>query len=499
MKKNDILKKYHKQVRVATVKMLNRLLRGDTNFATLLAPMQSGKTEYIACFFELVRIIYPQALGLYVTSHNHLEFVQQNWDRLEHLEPQDLYCLTLRERKLSLIKNRPLSTFTNQPVFTLYDESHFGDGAKQTIHQWLIANRLYPAKQIFFVGISATPFSSYSIGTQNDTLINFERKDMPSYKSVSFMLRRGLISEATPLILESESEGPCLDEENEAFKCLKKHVRKNSGGYAIIRTRKAEEAFFLESEFYKRFPKHKIFVKHWNMGSQIENPKEYFSNFKPGIFIIVLVQQKARLGSTIPTDYIRFVHEYSPKGTVATISQSLMGRCCGHGKLKHPVQVFTHLRQAEAYSLFECGKYAEFADFIKKYRLKPSQRSRVSEETLEAINGDFKIAPRANKKEIISLVRDRILKEQGSVEQFRPIVRSWSTNKKDRPDYEQIIAEGKNPALNKESGSHGFVSIFYDNRERKNRVYFSYKTDVVLRQRTVVGSDDSFFSDKSNF
>jgi hypothetical protein len=151
--------RYHVQVRKAAAVMLE-LIAKELNLCVLAAAMQSGKTEFIACLHELLKKMFPRCLSLYVTAHNHLDFVSQNFCRLEHLKSQDLYCLTLRERRKSLIGKKRLGAFTNDPVFVFYDESHFGDAVEQTIYNWLKENDLYPSRRVALVGISATPFSS---------------------------------------------------------------------------------------------------------------------------------------------------------------------------------------------------------------------------------------------------------------------------------------------------------------------------------------------------
>ena len=214
---------------------------------------------------------------------------------------------------------------------------------------------------------------------------------------------------------------------------------------------------------------------------------------------MVFVQQKARLGSTIPTDHIKLVYEYSPNGSVATISQSLLGRCCGHNKLKHKLKIFTHLKQAEAYSLFEQGRYTDFAEFIDAHGLKASQRSVVNDEELEVVEGQIKVAKNASRNQIIDMVRSEIEEKHGSIKKFRPILRAWSRNEKEREFYKACIREGKNPAYGKESDEVGYVSIFHDDRKGSNEIYYSYRTDVVLMQKTVVGSAGSLFSNPENF
>ena len=102
-----------------------------------MAAMQSGKTAFIEHMWAELKKSFPEAIGLYVVSHNHKDFISQNFQRLEHLQALDFHCLTLKERRLGKIKKRPLKSYTNQPVFIFFDESHFGDRVSQTIDNWL--------------------------------------------------------------------------------------------------------------------------------------------------------------------------------------------------------------------------------------------------------------------------------------------------------------------------------------------------------------------------
>ena len=152
--------KYHKQVIKAAREGLDLIADHLLNFIVIAAGMQAGKTEFIACMHELLREIYPETLSLYVTAHDHLDFREQNWDRLEHLELFDLYCLTLSDRKKDKIKGKNINQYSNDPIVVFFDENHFGDGLEQSIDKWVVRNGLEPSRRVVFVGVSATPFSS---------------------------------------------------------------------------------------------------------------------------------------------------------------------------------------------------------------------------------------------------------------------------------------------------------------------------------------------------
>jgi hypothetical protein len=485
--------KYHKQVTKAAAELLEMILAGK-RLLVMQAPMQSGKTELIACLHELLKRVYPRAISLYVTAHNHLDFVAQNFTRLEHLQAQDLYCLGLRERRRNLIGKKPLSAFDNDPVVVHYDENHFGDAAEQTIFQWLTVNKLYPGRKVYLIGISATPFSS--VARAKDAVVRFSFADMPNYKSVTWMLEHGKIRESAPLIL-GRKEKRKLNTSCEAFEKLTSCIESRNGGYAILRIPNGFDAAFVDNELSRIF-KSKVYVRHWNQQNQIQSPKEYFETERSGVFTVVIVQQKARMGNTIPTQYVRMVYEYSPNAAVATIAQSLLGRCCGHGKLNHDVTVFSHLRQAEAYSLFESGQHDEFVNFLKSNRIKASQRSMIEPEVVRIVDGQIPVRAdikRGDRAGIIRMVRDNIVDKCGNiVNKELPIVRWWDTFKKERPRFEQSIAAGKNPTITKTNKKPGSLSIYVDNRVGKNVVYYAYRTGEVVVKSVLVASNLSLYS-----
>jgi|GEM_PF-5494730 len=483
---------YHIQVRKAASVMLDFIARG-LNFCVLAAAMQSGKTEFIACLHELLKKMFPRSMSFYVTAHNHIDFVGQNFSRLEHLKSQDLYCLTLRERRKSLVGKKPISSFSNEPVFVFFDEHHFGDAVEQTIYNWLTVNKLHPGRQVFLVGISATPFSS--IEKAGEAVVRFSLTDMPHYKSVTYMLENGHIREATPIIRAKKGSRTLLTNST-AYQHLESLINSGSGGYAILRITKQADALFLANELEKRFC-NKVYVRHWNQQNQISSAKEYFEQERVGVFTVVIVQQKARMGNTIPTRHVKMVYEYSPTATVATISQSLLGRCCGHGKLKDDVTVFTHTKQAEAYSLFESGKQDEFIEFLEQNNLKASHRSIISGTEVAVLSGECTVSESTCRKDIIRVVTDDLTKNH-NIKEFteKPIVRRFESNKnaEERKWYRDSIASGINPAIRKLDTKSGSLAIFYDNRPGANRVYYAFRTDKVIIKGALLPSEQSMYS-----
>ncbi|MGK5088953.1 hypothetical protein WDW86_15450 [Bdellovibrionota bacterium FG-2] len=482
---------YHKQVIKAAHEVLS-FVKGGYSLIACQASPQTGKTELIECAYELLQREFPDSLGLYVCAHNHLDFVDQNFPRLEHLESKDLYCLGLRQRRRSLVGKKPLSSFKNTPVVVFFDEDHFGDGSEQTIHSWLRTNNLCPGRKIFLIGVSATGFTI--IKRAGKAVVRMQLSDMPIYKSITYMFEHGHIKNSTPMLV-GHAEERRVDQSNEAFQQLNHLIKGGIGGYAIIRVN-GKDAPILDAKL-KRLHQNRVHVRHWNQANQISNPEAYFSQ-KRGVFVVVIVQQKARMGNTIPTQHLKLVYEHSPKPTVATVAQGLLGRCCGHGKLTHKVTVYSHRNHAEAYMLFETGYLDDFFTYLEAHGLRASQRAKLAATEMQSYEGKLPGYAGIQRSEIVESVLNDLRKRHGLTP---PVVcaavRRWTTNKnkEERHRYTQAIALGDNPTLTKPNREAGSLSIYLDNRKDRHHLYYAYRSNKVLVKADLVASDDSFYSE----
>ena len=482
------------QVDKAVREMIDKILqKPKERFYLLMAPMQSGKTQFIEDMYCEFKKNFPNAMGLYVVSHNHKDFIAQNFLRLEHLASINLHCLTLKERRLGRVKKRPLKSFTNEPIVIFFDENHFGDAVEQTIDQWLEFNKLYPAKNVYLIGVSATPFSSI-LRAFNTTTI-YDSRLMPSYKSVTTMLERGDIEEATPLI-KIEKRKMVLIDEAPAFKYLQDVIVTKNYGYVILRIPKKEHAEFLEKELVKRFGKEKIHVRHWNQSHQLETPNEYFATFRKNVITIVLVQQKARMGNTITTRFAHMVYDYSPAASVATIAQGLLGRMCGHNKISDQVKVFSHLRQATAYSLFEQGNLQEFFNYVSMNGLKASQRSLIATSTGQEPVTEILKSKTSDRASVLSLVRVHLEKKfKRSFIHDGMVVRRLSKNDKEGYWYREIIDRPLDDSAHKKLlRDSDKVSVLIDDRKTPHTIYVTLNTGEYRPVSNLVPKPSSIYS-----
>ena len=481
------------QVTKAVNEMMGMILnRPDERFYLLMAPMQSGKTQFIQDMYCKFREHYPNCMGLYVVAHNHKDFIDQNFTRLEHLSSIDLHCLTLRERRLGRVKNRPLKSFTNDPLVIFFDENHFGDGVSQTIDNWLKFNKLYPAKNVYLIGVSATPFSSVLRAV--NTTVMYDSALMPTYKSVTAMLNRGDIEEATPILKKVKNKMVVI-EEAPAFKYLENIINTKDNGYIILRIPKKEDAQFLEKDLIKRFGK-KVFIRHWNQTHQILSPNEFFSVYRKNVITIVIVQQKARMGNTIPSRFAHMVYDYSPSSAVATVSQGLEGRMCGHGKINDQVKIFAHIKQATAYSLFEQGKFEEFYEYMSIHGLKASQRSLVATSTGQEIVTEIITSLTSDRSTVRTQVKNHLTQKFGKNPLFgEMVVRLLTKNEWEGYWYKSIIDNEINEASNKKlMRDTNKVSVLIDDRLVPHKVYATFRTGAYTPTNDLIPKPTSIYS-----
>lgn len=466
----------------------------EERFFQLLAAMQSGKTQFIIEMYLRFRQEFPLCMGLYIVGHNHKDFIDQNFTRLEYLVTKDCYCLTLSERRQSKIEGRPLKSFINDPIIIFFDENHFADGIEQTIDRFLKINNLYKNKNVYLIGVSATPFSS--IAQADDTTVMYDTSLMPTYKSVSIMLQRGDVFEATPILKEDKSKDKIrIIEDSPVYKAIEDIILNKDHGYIILRIPKKKHADFLMKELSRRFPK-KVHVRHWNQSKQMSSPSEFFSAYCPDNITIVIVQQKARMGNTIPTKFVHMVYDYSPSAAIATIAQGLLGRCCGHGKINDRVKVFTHKKQAEAYSLFENGFFEEFYAFVDEHQLKTSQRSDVDIVSGEGIITEVTSSNTTDSEMVKTEVKKHLIKKFGLKPIFNNItVNTFSKNKFEGYWYKEIIDGPLDyTARKKLIRRPDHLCIFIDDRNLPCRIFSTFKDGKQELKRQLIPKPTSIYN-----
>ena len=309
-------------------------------------------------------------------------------------------------------------------------------------------------------------------------IIFFDQKLMPTYKSVSLMLQRGDIIEPDVLIDQMRGGKLSFNSKANVFIHLQELAKERVDGYAIARVRNKKQAKFLEHNIKKRIKGKQIYIKHWNQAEPID-PRSYFNEKCDGVLTLVIVQKKAAMGNSISTEHLRFVYDYSPCAALSTIVQGLLGRCCGHGKRKHKVTVFTHVKYAKAYSFFEQGRMLEFAHYLKTEGIKPSGRSTVSRTFAPILSGQIKINYSLESREEARCLVERELKNKlGADLIINGTIATRFLNAQKNPQmrerYEKQIDKGINPTevqgLEKIPGK---TELFYDHRS--GIIYYGYR------------------------
>lgn len=481
------------QVTKAVNQMLDLILNSlDEFFFLLIASMQSGKTQFIEDMHIALREHFPNCMGLYVVSHNHTDFIMQNFSRLEHLEAVDFYCLSLRERRIGSIKKRPLKSFNNDPLFIYWDESHHGDAVMQSIDVWLKQNNLYPQKKVYLIGVSATPFSS--LARAKDTAVIYDKNLMPKYKSVTIMLERGDIEEATPIVKSTKNKVEII-ETAPAYQYIEKIIQTKNSGYIIIRLAKDQHGVALNKHLTKRFGK-RIHVRFWDQNNQLDNPNDYFSTYRKDVVTVVIVKQKARMGNTIPTQFVHMVYEYSPSASVATIAQGLLGRVCGHNKLDHQLRIYTHLKQAQAYSLFEQGKFEEFYSFMETNGVKASLRTSLTTTSGRNVITEVTTSETSDAKTVKQNIKKYLTEKFGEKEVFNDFtVNTLSENKFEGYWYKEIIdAPLSEVSRKKLVRKPNAVSILIDDRKSPCSIYSTFEDGEYCPQTNLVPKSSSIYS-----
>lgn len=361
-------------------------------------PMQSGKTNIIACIFYILKALIPDVQGVFICANDQVDLRRQNGKRLENIP--DFEVLSRTDRK-------QWKKYSQNPVIVFYDESHFGDGIDMTVNEFLEKNHIKHSPEVAFCCVSATPFSSLNC-LDFQIWPDMKALETAGYNSPELMLNSNRIQVADKLFDRSDNTGAIVINENaNVYKHILEIIaRPVLEGYGMVRAT-YEEARALEVHLKKKFQE-KILVKHWNMHARDFSPESFFSKPSTGVFTLVMVQHKARMGNTIDTKYFEFFYEHSTGAHLDTILQSFIGRACGFGKQGHKVIVYSNPKMAEAYSLLISSKgdglaLLSFRLFCIANYIKPATRatfhSNIPEFLVEIVaERQFEPGPDTNKK-----------------------------------------------------------------------------------------------------
>lgn len=351
---------------------VNKVLFEDMDSILFALLTQVGKTKTATAFFYLLKQVVKDLKAYYICANNEKGLRNQISDAID-LFP-DIQLLTLQDRKKMMDEKLNIKN----PLLVIFDENHYGDGVKQSIHLFLSYLKYFksensliknPKSNICFIGLSATGFSSLSFFDHvHKRPLKVLHKD--GYNSCTMMLSKNKILDCDDFF---------DDDDNINWKCnvLKEvnvGVKKYQGCFGIIRCRK-DSARLLADALKKKYGK-KIDIKYWDQ----KNPLDYqkFFTRQRLAFTVVFIKNMARMGSSIPTEYIKFMaSKYSVYSSIATVIQGEIGRGTGYKKQNHDIKIFSSRIHATAYSLFEQDENNLFALTCKEENIKPSARSIV--------------------------------------------------------------------------------------------------------------------------
>lgn len=337
------------------VSFVQHMLQGKRT-GLIAWPMQSGKTNIIACVFHLLKALIPNLHGIFICANDQVDLRRQNLERLEHLPDFEVLTRVDRKRWNDVTRRALLIVF--------YDENHFGDGIDMTVNEFLEQHGIKRSEKIAFCGVSATPFTS--LGCLDFQIWpDLKSLEKDGYNSPGMMLKRSRIQLADKLFSRPNPMGAIeINENANVYKHMVRAItRKIPSGYAMVRAR-LDESQALEAHLKKKFGG-RVFIKYWNMHAKDFSPESFFSVRRTGVFTIVMVQHKARMGNTIDTRHFEFLYENSPSACLDTILQSFIGRACGFGKQDHRAVVYSNPKMAEAYTklISSQGSEKELVDF----------------------------------------------------------------------------------------------------------------------------------------
>lgn len=369
---------------IAPAEEFVKALRRGARSVLVGSPMQSGKTNIMGGIMVMCHELTRQAperfrpRGVYICANNQIDFRSQSMSSLCH----HMQVLTLRDRR------RWVDT-ADTPLIVFYDESHFGDGVRMTINDFLSRHDVFGQHHnMIFCGVSATPWSAMG-SLDAEIIADVSQLESLSYNSVGMMLERGRIVEADPLFVDengiritgAHANTPSriyLNQRSNAYRHIERIMERGEDidGYCVIRCLKHQGKKLL-SHLQERYG-NRIYAVEWNQ-HQREFNADFFKSRRYGRFTVVVVQHKARMGNRINTKYIHFFHEMSPSAHVDTLAQSFIGRACGFHKQDHETIVYSHVPVAEIYDacMGRSPDMQRFSDLCEQHRKKPALRAEI--------------------------------------------------------------------------------------------------------------------------
>ena len=191
----------------------------DKHFATIVAPMQSGKTTtYLTIANSLIEQDIVKKVVIFSGNRERL-LREQTEERAKHF------------KYIQVVWGQDLDDFVPDkftPTLYIWDESHYGQSEDQVVDRFCVKCNICPAgvnekKYVYLLSVSATPFSEVidSDEMTNNKLVIFQQPSS-NYYGISEMNKRNRIKPYYSLTSLLETNIPRL---------------KKTGKVAIIRVR----------------------------------------------------------------------------------------------------------------------------------------------------------------------------------------------------------------------------------------------------------------------
>ena len=297
-----------------------------TNYALLLAQMQSGKTgTFMLVLCEMIRLGKVD-FGVIFSGNRETDLKEQTKQQDSFFNDYEQFLLengiadisiakTIKDTKFHVVWGPELKHFVplGKTIY-IWEESHYGQSTKQEVHKFIQrvgidATGLAPKDGSFVLSVSATPFSEvidiFRL-EQDKPIVWLEPPEQ--YLSVDKMMKNG------QLFFYREDPLEMFE------KCLLKYA--TIPGYAIVRGM----AKFLEPIALRNG----WATIHYDLTTKKTINLDAVLATQPLQPTIIFIKGMMRMGKQLNKVNVRFVFESSRSKKTDAILQGLLGRCCGY-------------------------------------------------------------------------------------------------------------------------------------------------------------------------
>jgi hypothetical protein len=282
------------------------------NFATLVAPMQSGKTATYSAIAQEAKASGLVQQVVVFSGNREIDLRIQTSNRVKDFA--------------TVVWGADLKHFIpNLSVPTLYisDESHYGQSDGQEVDRFCARCSICPAGMVPIVGVyclsvSATPFSEVKDAANTPKLVIFQ-KTSKKYYGIKNMLKNGRIKSFTDYSNKTEELLETLS--NTTAKVGLFRVREDKGENKLDILKRLCDKYNLTMALYDASSSHKDITR------AIET--------KPSKSHVVVVKGKLKMGKTINDKrHVMFCMDTATTSKADTLLQGFMGRFCGYNDPK---------------------------------------------------------------------------------------------------------------------------------------------------------------------